>query len=65
MSDILANGQFGRDDDIKCECGGDTYLSHDDGYGLLSYNCIECDSCIGVQYEIDDCEEDYENYDVY
>lgn len=59
MVDILANGEFGRDDGIKCHaCGGKTFLSLDQGQGLRSYDCEDCDETTTVQFEWDD---DFEN----
>jgi hypothetical protein len=60
MADILANGDFGRDDGVKCdECGGKTFLVDDQGGGLCSYECENCDNTFGVQYDSDD-EDAYE-----
>jgi hypothetical protein len=42
MTDILANGEFGRDDGTKChKCGGDTFLTNDQGGGLRAYDCSD------------------------
>lgn len=61
MPDVLADGRFGEDHGIKCRaCGSKTFLSYDDGYGLMFYDCEECDESTGVQY--DSCEED-EDYE--
>ena len=69
MVDILANGDWGRDDGIVCnlevngkECGGKTYLTYDQGGGLKSYDCEKCGGTFQVQYEReepDSYEEDY------
>jgi hypothetical protein len=43
MPDIMATGQWGRDDGIKCDCGGKAYLVDDQGLGLCDYVCEDCD----------------------
>lgn len=52
---------FGRDDNIKCDCGGKTYLTYEDGYGLNSYECEDCGDSFGVEFDIedDDVEDEY------
>jgi DNA-directed RNA polymerase subunit RPC12/RpoP len=58
MPDVLADGRFGRDDGIKCdECGSKTFLVDDQGGGLMSYECEECELVFLVQYEHEDDEE--------
>jgi hypothetical protein len=59
MPDILANGEFGRDDGIKCVCGAKTFLTLDQGDGLLSYDCEnqDCDEITMVQFEADSDDE--------
>ena len=65
MPDVLANRTFGRDDGIECHaCGSKTYLSFDQGRGLCSYNCENCDNVTQVQYDYDD-ESDYVSDDYY
>lgn len=54
MPDILANGDFGRDDGVKCDCGGKTFLVDDQGGGYCSYECESCGQSFGVQYDTDD-----------
>lgn len=52
---------FGRDDGVKCDkCGGKTFLSYDQGGGLVSYDCETsgCDEVTTVQYESDGEEEE-------
>jgi hypothetical protein len=61
MPDILASGEFGRDDGVLCECGGKTFLIDDQGGGLLAYECEDCGETFQVQYDSDDDEE--EGYD--
>jgi DNA-directed RNA polymerase subunit RPC12/RpoP len=51
---------FGRDDDIKCDCGGKTYLTYEQGRGLNSYECEECGDHFQVQFDWDDDEADDE-----
>jgi hypothetical protein len=73
MVDILANGDFGKDDGIICnlevvvnsplgkqtrECGGKTFLVDDQGYGLKSYECEACGGSVQVQFDGYDEEED-------
>ena len=53
MVDIIANGTFGRDDGIKCECGCKTFLVDDQGAGLCAYECEECGETFQVQFEYD------------
>lgn len=60
MPDIIASGDWGRDDGIKCKCGGKTYLVDDQGYGLCGYECESCGDNFQVQYEWDDSEEEYD-----
>lgn len=61
MPDIIANGEFGRDDGITCDdCGGNTFLIDDQGYGLCSYQCEVCDNSFSVQFESSDEDEEYE-----
>lgn len=57
-------GDFGRDDGIRCDkCAGPTYLTYDQGYGLRSYRCEQCDYDFSVQFDLDDPEEgEGENY---
>ena len=43
---------FGRDDGIRCECGGKTYLVDDQGHGLISYQCERCEEPVQVQYDL-------------
>ncbi len=62
MVDILANGAFGRDDGVKCDCGGKTFLTADQGGGLKSYECETCGDSFQVQFER---EEPYESDDDY
>ena len=55
MPDIIGNGEWGRDDGIKChECGGETYLTHDQGGGLRSYDCDDCGVVNQVQFDSDE-----------
>lgn len=64
MVDILANGEHGRDDGVKCDkCGSSTFLVDNQGGGLLAYDCnddkgIGCDGTIQVQYESGDEDEE-------
>lgn len=67
--DALEN--YGRDDDIKCDCGGKTWLTYEDGYGLNSYECEKCGEHFQVQFDMSDLDEyedeycyDYDPYDV-
>ena len=61
MPDVLADGRFGEDHDVKCpECGAKTYLTDDQGGGLMGYNCENCGTALQVQYEFDDDDEGYE-----
>ena len=62
--DILGNGEFGRDDGIKCSrpgCGGTTFLTDDQGGGLRSYQCETCGGQEQVQFEYDHDDEDGED----
>ena len=54
---------FGRDDGIRCECGGKTYLVDDQGHGLISYQCERCEEPIQVQYDCACCAEGDEDDD--
>lgn len=64
MPDVLGNGEYGRDDGIFCDvCGGKTYLTDDQGYGLKGYDCEDCGESIQVQYDYDEQEEDEYCYD--
>lgn len=72
MVDILANGDFGRDDGVKCDkCGSSTFLVNDQGGGLLTYECNDdnktgCDETCQVQYENgDDDSLEYDNFDIF
>lgn len=60
----ISNGDFGRDDGIRCHaCGGKTFLTDDQGRGLRGYNCENCDEITQVQFEWDDPEDDpYDDY---
>lgn len=61
MPDI-ANGEFGRDDGIRCDlCGGGTFLVDDQGYGLCGYECEDCGNTFQVQFDIDP--DDYDDFD--
>jgi hypothetical protein len=54
--DVLADGRFGRDDGHKCpDCGGESFLVHDDGGGLMAYECDneKCGRSFQVQYDGD------------
>lgn len=62
MVDILANGDWGRDDGIRCACGGTTYLVDDQGHGLCAYACDICEKSFQVQYENDDDEETEDDF---
>ena len=63
MVDILADGSFGRDDGIKCHaCGSETFLSFDQGQGLCSYDCKNCDEITTVQFEHEETEGYYGDY---
>ena len=63
MIDNLEN--FGRDDGFKCEkCGGKTYLTYQDGRGLDSYACEDCDEHFQVEYDLDDDDADYSEYEM-
>lgn len=64
MPDILATGDWGRDDGILCDdCGGKTYLVDDQGGGLCGYTCENeaCGATFQVQYDRD---EDYYDDDL-
>ena len=62
MPDILADGRFGEDHGVKCHgCGNATFLSYDNGYGLMSYNCEKCDESTQVQYDGYDDDDDYDS----
>lgn len=55
--DARTEQNFGKDDGIKChECGGKTFLSYDQGGGLISYDCEKCGAVTQVQY--DDCDDE-------
>ena len=57
MVDILGNGEFGRDDGVKCHaCGSKTFLVDDQGDGLRAYECnddtnVGCEELTQVQFE--------------
>ena len=54
MPDVLADGRFGEDHGIKCDdCGGKTFLVDDQGDGLMSYECEDCENTFSVQFETD------------
>jgi len=66
MPDIIANGDWGKDDGIVCECGSKTYLVDDQGGGLKAYNCENPDCEFSeygfqVQFENDDFDEEWED----
>ena len=54
---------FGRDDGIKCECGGKTFLVDDQGYGLKAYECEVCERTFQVQFDWDHEEPDHDYYE--
>jgi len=67
--DARTEANFGRDDGIKChKCDGPTFLSYDQGGGLVSYACEaeDCGEITQVQFDFDDEEEveipDYHDY---
>ena len=63
MPDVIADGRFGEDHGWTCpECGAATYLTDDQGYGLMGYNCEQCDRAFQVQYKWDEETPD-EEYD--
>lgn len=51
---------IGRDDGIKCKCGGSTFLVDDQGGGLRSYQCDVCGQSFQVQFETDEPTPDYD-----
>lgn len=53
---------FGRDDGIRCACGGSTYLVDDQGYGLITYTCDVCEESFQVQYEVEDEGHELDDY---
>lgn len=63
MSDLSG---FGRDDGIRCyKCGGATFLTYDQGYGLRSYDCEDekCGEISTVQFEWDEPDDEEEFFD--
>lgn len=64
--DARTEANFGRDDGIKCwKCQGPTFLSYDQGGGLVSYDC-ENEACGEItQVQFDDCEDDVPDPDYY
>ena len=52
--DMWDDTHFGRDDGIRCDCGGTTYLVDDQGFGLITYQCETCEESFQVQYDWDD-----------
>lgn len=53
---------FGRDDGIKCQCGGKTFLVFDQGHGLRSYDCEKCGETVTAQFDWDDWDGEEDDY---
>ncbi len=58
----MTDTDFGRDDGIKCKCGGKTFLVDDQGGGLMAYECEDCGEAFQVQFDWDEGEEADEDY---